>query len=82
MISKKILVFISLMMAAIYHFIMYLDSYGPSLGDTIANANAFLALGSSLILVFVYIATKWRVDLKGSNILVLFEILFLWIKEI
>ena len=58
---------------------MYFDSYGPSLGDTIANANGILALGSTLILVFVYITTKWRVDLKGSNMLIIYEILILWV---
>lgn len=79
MISKKVLVYISLSLAVIYHFILYLDSYGPSLGNTIATANGILALGSTLILMFVYITTKWRVDLKGSNMLVIYEILVLWV---
>jgi hypothetical protein len=58
---------------------MYFDSYGPSLGDTIANANGILALGSILILVFVYITTKWRLDIKGSKMLIIYEILVLWV---
>jgi hypothetical protein len=79
MISKKALVIISLCLAVFYHFILYLDSYGPSLGNTIANGNSFLAMGSTLILLFVYITTKWRMDLKGSNILLLYELLILWV---
>jgi len=79
MISKKALVFVSIVFAMLYHFILYLDSYGPSLGNTIANGNSFMALGSSLILLFVYITTKWRVDLKGSNALLLYDLMILWV---
>jgi hypothetical protein len=79
MISKKVLVFVSIVFAMLYHFILYLDSYGPSLGNTIANGNSFMALGSSLILIFVYITTKWRVDLKGSNALLLYDLMILWV---
>ena len=79
MISKKTLVFFSFAMAILYHFILYFDTYGPALGNTIANANSFLALGSSVILIFVYITTKWRVDLKGSNIMFLYDLMILWV---
>jgi hypothetical protein len=79
MISKKILVFISFSLAILYHFILYFGSYGLSLGDTIANANSFLALGSSMILIFVYFTTKWRVDLKGSGILILYDVMIMWV---
>jgi hypothetical protein len=79
MINKKTLVYISMVLAMLYHFIRYVDSYGPSLGDTLANGNSFLALGSSLILLFLYITTKWRVDLRGSNALLLYDLLILWV---
>ncbi len=79
MIRKKILVFVSISLAVLYHFILYFTTYGPSLGDTIGNANSFLALGSSVLLIFVYITTKWRVDLKGSNVLLLFDMMILWV---
>ena len=79
MLSKKILVFISLIMAILYHFILYFDSYGPTLGNTVANANSFLALGSSLLLIIVYFTTKWRVDLKGSGVLILYDLMILWV---
>jgi hypothetical protein len=79
MISKKTLVLISLMLALLYHVILYFDAYGPSLGNTIANGNSFLALGSSLILVFIYFTTKWRVDIKGSFMLLVFDLMILWV---
>ena len=69
----------SIVFAMLYHLILYLDSYGPSLGNTIANGNAFLALGSSLILLFVYVTTKWRVDLKGTKALWLYDFMILWV---
>jgi len=79
MISKKILVIVSIIFAMLYHVIMHLDLYGPSLGKTVANSNSFLALGSSLIMAFVYISTKWRVDLNGSKVLVLYEIIIIYV---
>jgi hypothetical protein len=79
MITKKILVFASIMMASIYYFIMYFGSYGPSLGNTVLNANSFLALGSAMIMIFVYITTKWRIDLKGSPVSFLFDMTILWV---
>ena len=79
MISKKALVFSCLVLAIIYHFILYFGSYGPSISDSILNANSVLALASAVVLIFVYIATNWRADLRGSVILPLFDLLILWI---
>jgi hypothetical protein len=79
MISKKFLVIVSLVLAMLYHFILHLDLYGPTLGKTISNSNSFLALGSSLIMLFIYITTNWRVDLKGSKVLLLYEIVIIYV---
>jgi hypothetical protein len=79
MISKKALVIVSIVFAMIYHLILHLDLYGPNLGKTIANANSFLALGSSLIMLFVYITTNWRVDLRDSKVLIFYEIVIIYV---
>ena len=79
MISKKILIFVSFSLAVLYHFILYVDSYGPPLGNSIANGNSFFALGSCAIMIFIYFTTKWRLDLKGKNILLLYDLFILWI---
>jgi hypothetical protein len=79
MISKKTLVIVSIIFAMLYHVIMHLDLYGPTLGKTISNSNSFLALGSSLIMLFVYITTKWRVDLKDSKVLILYDIIIIYV---
>lgn len=79
MLSKKTLVFSSFFLALFYHLILYFGSYGPSLGDTIANANSFLALASSMILIFIYFTTKWRYDIRGTFVMILFDMMIVWI---
>jgi O-antigen ligase len=37
------------------------------------------AIGSALIIIIVYFTTYWRIDLKGSSISVVFDILMIWI---
>ncbi len=79
MISKKALVIVGIVLAMLYHFILHLDLYGPTLGKTISNSNAFLALGSSLIMLFVYLTTNWRVDVKNSKVLFLYEFVIIYV---
>jgi hypothetical protein len=80
MIRKKTLVFISLVLAIIYYFIRtFFGSYGPVPNDTISSNGTLLALASILILLFVYITTNWRVDLKDFFILRIYDLLILWI---
>lgn len=79
MISKKTLVIICLILAMIFHFIFYFGLYGPSFNKSILNYNSLLALASSLILIFLYIGSNWRSDLKGNFIIKIFDLMMLWI---
>lgn len=79
MITKRTLVIICLILSIIHHFIFHFGSYVPYLGGSMLSANALLALASTFIMVFLYFATKWRVDLKSGLILSIFDIMILWI---
>jgi len=79
MINKKTLVIFSLILAIIYHFVFYFGLYGYPFNESLTNINGLLALASSLILIFLYIATNWRSDLKGDFMLKIFDLMILWI---
>lgn len=79
MISKKNWVIVSIILAMIFHFIFYFDIYGRPLRSSIVHWNEVLGLFSALIFTFLYIGTKWRVDLKGSFIIKIFDLMILWI---
>ena len=79
MITKKTLVIICLILAMIFHLIYYFESNGPEINRLIFNLNSILPLVSVLILIFVYIATNWRVDLKGDFMLGMYDLMILWI---
>lgn len=76
MFSKKQLIQLSLVLALLFHFVFYFNVYGPGLGNN--NIIFLLAFGSIALIVFVYIGTHWRVDLKGKTVLWGFELLILW----
>ena len=77
--SKKQLVILSLILAMLFHFAYYFNEYGPSVSILKGFTIYFLALGSASILMFVYIGTYWRMDIKGNSDRILFDILVLWI---
>lgn len=77
MFSKKTMVIISLIFAIIYHFIFYFGSYGPYRIESYFIS--LLALASVLLIIFVYIGTNWRSDLKNNSIILIFDLLMLWI---
>lgn len=79
MITKKTLIIICLILAAFYHFIFYFEVNGPVINRLIFNLNSLLPLVSVLILIFVYIGTNWRADLKGDFMLRIFDLMILWI---
>lgn len=79
MINKKTLVIFSLILAIIYHFVFYFGLYGYPFNESLTNINGLLALASALILIFVYITTNWRSDLKGNIMLKIFDLMILWI---
>jgi hypothetical protein len=79
MFSKKQLIQLSVLLALIFHFIFYFNEYGPGLGF-LQNTLVFLfAFGSILIIIFVYFATHWRVEMQGKPILWVYELFILWI---
>jgi hypothetical protein len=79
MFSKKQLAFTSLILALLFHFVFYLNYYGPSISILKKDLKYLLAVGSAFIMVFLYFATYWRADLKKSGIIIVFDILMLWI---
>lgn len=78
MFSKKQLIHLSLVLALLFHFVFYFNEYGPGLGFLKNTIIFSFAFGSIALIVFVYIATNWRVDLKGKAVLWIFELLIAW----
>ena len=78
MVTKRLLVFVSLILAVLFHFVFYLNYYGPSISSLKGDPKYVLAIGSAIIIVFLYFTTYWRADLKGNNLSLLFDILILW----
>ncbi|HPR73357.1 MAG TPA: hypothetical protein PLX41_06805 [Bacteroidales bacterium] len=79
MLSKKQLILGSLSLALLFHFVFYFNEYGPGLGILKNTVIYLFAFGSIALILFVYLATQWRCDLKGKSVLWLFELLFIWI---
>jgi len=79
MFSKKQLVIISFVLAIVFHFVFYFNSYGPSVSIFQGYPIYLLALVSALLMIFLYFGTYWRSDLKGSSISKIFDLLVLWI---
>jgi hypothetical protein len=77
--SKKQLVTISLILAMLFHFTYYFNLYGPPVSLFKGFRIYFLALGSALIMIFIYIGTYWRHGLKKNKAIILYELLILWI---
>lgn len=77
--SKKQLVIISFILALLFHFVFYFNLYGPPIGLFGAQKTYFLAITSAFIMIFVYFTTYWRVDLKGTVIVWVYDLLMLWI---
>lgn len=78
MLSKKQLSIISFIFAILFHFIFYFGGYGPSAGSPSIYIY-LLAILSALIMLFLYFATYWRRDLKGSSSAFLYDLLVIWI---
>jgi hypothetical protein len=79
MFSKKQLVLISFTLAILFHFIFYFNLYGPSLGVLDGEVIYLFPFASSVLMLFVYFGTYWRVSLRGTNITIVFDILLAWI---
>lgn len=68
-----------MILAMLFHFAYYFNMYGPLISIFEGFKIYFLALGSALILVFLYIATYWRHGLKDNKAIVFFDLLIIWI---
>lgn len=79
MFSKKQLVITGLVLAILFHFVFHFDLYGPPISIFQSLHKYVFAIGSALIMIFLYFGTYWRVDLKGSSIRWVFDILVAWI---
>ncbi len=79
MFSKKQLVILSLLSAIVFHFVFYLNEYGPGGGVLNYYIIFSFAFVSIVLIAFVYLATRWRVDLRGSFEIWIFEMLMVWI---
>jgi len=79
MFSKKQLIIISLILAMLFHFIFYFDLYGIQTNIFSTLYKFILAIVSSLLMIFIYFGTYWRVDLKQDSIRWLFDLLVAYI---
>jgi len=79
MFSKKQLVIISFILALIFHFIFYLNEYGPSSNIAVYYINFLSAFLSILIVLLLYVGTYWRSGVKYKNILTFYDFLVIWI---
>lgn len=79
MFIKRQLVFVSLILALLFHFAFYLNYYGPSISFLKGDLKYLLAIVSALIIAFLYFTTYWRSDLRGGHIILFFDLLIAWI---
>ncbi len=79
MLSKNQLIIISVVLAIFFHFIFYFRLYGPINPLAFGSLIFILALLSASIMIFIYLATYWRNDIKNSFALRVFDLLVLWI---
>lgn len=79
MFSKKQLIIISFVLAILFHFVFHFSLYGPPINIFKSYPKYLLALGSVLVMIFLYFGTYWRSDLKGSFIIRLYDLLIIWI---
>ena len=79
MFTKRHLVFISLLLALVFHFIFYWNYYGPSISILRGDLKYLFGISSATILIFLYFTTYWRVDLKGNYSTLLIDVLIFWI---
>jgi hypothetical protein len=79
MFSKKQLIIISFVLAILFHFVFYINYYGPVISLLHREQIYLIALLSAMIMIFVYLGTYWRSDIKGRGAILLFDLLVLWI---
>ena len=65
----------SLVLAIVFHFILHFGAYAIHFGGMITDGSPFLAIFSTLILLLLYLGTKWRADLTSPFIRVVFDLL-------
>ena len=78
MFSKQQLIYFSLVMALLFHFIFYFNSYGPGVGFIKYMFVFFFAFVSILPMVFVWLTTRWSLDFKDKYILAVYNAMILW----
>jgi len=79
MFSKKQLFILSFVLAILFHFLFYFQTYGPNLAMLDGYIIYTLAIASAVLMMVIYFFTKWRLELKGNISLLLYEALVMWI---
>ena len=79
MFSKKQLIIISLILAAVFHFLFYIHTYGPSISLLDGPLIYAFPIASSALMIFVYFTTRWRLSLSGSSSKWLYDLLISWV---
>lgn len=77
--SVRQLVTGSFVLALIFHFVFYFNSYGPSIPFFNGYIVYLIAYPSVLIMFFLYITTYWRINFKDKLSLHIYDILVIWI---
>ena len=79
MFSKKQLIIIGLILAALFHFAFYFNLYGPKISILQGYLPYILAFASVFILLFIYLGTYWRTDIDGVFTKWAYDLLIIWI---
>ncbi len=66
-------------LALIFHFVFYFNSYGPTIPFFNGYIIYLLAYPSVLIMLFIYLTTYWRINFKDRLSLHIYDILVIWI---
>jgi len=78
MFSKKTWVIVTVILSMIFHFIFYFNQYGNPLRSSIVHYGALLGTASVMILIYLYLWTRWRVDITSGFIAKLYDLTMLW----
>lgn len=79
MFSKKQLITTALVLAMIFHFLFYINLYGPRITILQSYLPYILAFASIAIMLLIYFGTYWRRDINGLFTKWIYDLLILWI---
>lgn len=77
--SVKQMVAGAFVLALVFHFVFYFNSYGPAIPFLNGYIIYLIAYPSVLIMFFLYLTTYWRINFKDKFSLHIYDGLVLWI---